>query len=297
MAATIHTWTNGNADRDWNNGANWSTAAVPGAGGAGLDDAIFDGTVTQVGPNVLMDRSGDVNLKRIVTLPSFTGDIGGVGNALIHAVDTAGDERARIIHRGSGDFYFEGANGGGSFSNVVVDTPGRMYLDSEAVEAILMSVFVKRGYCHVASTGSFGGFAVCDGVAAELEVEAIDSSESEPTVIVVNGGKYTNKRVVSNGMLVVVLGGTLIQTGLIADGATIIVGPQGTLQYTPSAALGAGHNPDIINCGLLDATKSRQDIVFDKYVVGQLASVLGTVVQSGVWSPLYTNCDLREEFP
>ena len=38
MAATVHTWTNGDADGDWANVNNWSSGALPGSGGAGLDE-------------------------------------------------------------------------------------------------------------------------------------------------------------------------------------------------------------------------------------------------------------------
>lgn len=301
MAATIHSWTNGSANRNWGTSGNW-TNGVPGSGGAGLDDAIFDGSITQVGPNAGMDRTADNTLKRIITLPNFRGDIGGTGNPLIHEVLSSSDGQSRIIHRGSGAFYFQGAVG--SFNDMLVNARGgRTYLTGGgAGGGTIRNVFALLGYANIGADCNLTGVAFVGGAGAQLEIEADAAGESDPAYLLVSSGLLTNKRDIANTRRLDVLGGRCVQTGRIAGTAgstkaVIYIAPAGILAYTPSNALSASHVPDLTCFGVLDLSASRQDIQFDNYVLGPLASVLGTVVQSGDISSLATKIDLREEFP
>ena len=295
MAATVHTWTNGSADGDWNNVANWNTGALPGSGGLGLDTAIFDGNVTQTGPSVNMDRSGDTVLNRIVIRPNFTGNIGASGNPLIHSVWIVGVSTARVIHRGSGAVYFKVTGNEGT--DFVMDGPGQLHLDSEDAPSFgqIRNTYIKAGTVAVASTGSILQYVVVDGPSAALTVAAKDSTEDDPDWIVVNNGIFTNNRIISAAGRAVVFGGKLDQRGLVADLAVMISGPAGRIVYTPDGTLGAGHNPDFLVAGLLDTRGSNQDIVPARLVIAQLGSMLGTGIQVG--SGTYVDIDLREEYP
>jgi hypothetical protein len=290
MAATTHTWTNGNADGDWNNIANWDTGQVPGAGGPNVDTVIFDGTQTNTGPDTNMDRSADNVLFRIVVKDNFTGTIGGSGNPLIHSVNTA--TGGYILHRGSGRFDYKVDFG--ELARVVIDGRGTMTVDCEST-AQVNGLYIKRGTVTVASTCELPYEVMLDSGGADLTVAAADGAEASPATVIVNGGTFTNNRTVAGTDHITVLAGKLVQTGLIADSATIIIGPHGRVKYTPSGTLGAGHNPKFVVCGLLDTGDSNQDIVPELLVISELGNLQGTSVQPGYST--YVDLDLREEYP
>jgi hypothetical protein len=86
QAATC-TWTNGGADNDWNNAANWSGCGgnIPGVGGGVGDDVIFDGGTSTA--NVQLSSS-DFNVGSLTMESDYTGTL---------------DFNARKIN-GTGDF-------------------------------------------------------------------------------------------------------------------------------------------------------------------------------------------------
>ena len=47
MAATVHTWHS--TTGIWSSVNSWTTGQIPGAGGVGLDTALFDGKFSQLG--------------------------------------------------------------------------------------------------------------------------------------------------------------------------------------------------------------------------------------------------------
>jgi hypothetical protein len=295
VAATTHVWSNGIADGDWNNVGNWASGALPGSGGVGLDTVIFDGSVTQTGPSVNMDRSGDTVLYRIIVRPNFTGDIGGPGNYLVHSGYTGSSEQSRAIHRGSGNVYFR--NTAGWATTWIMDGTGHLYLDTEfdAVFGQINSVYIKRGTVTAGSTCSILKWVVLDGPAATLTVAAKDGSEDDPDWIAVFAGTFTNNRVISGAGRAVVFGGKLDQRGAVADSAVMISGPAGRIVYTPNTTLGAGHNPDILVAGRLDTSDSNQDIEPASLVITQMGSIIGTAMQVG--DSTYVDIDLAEEYP
>jgi hypothetical protein len=289
MAATVHTWTNGNADGDWNNGANWNTAAVPGDGGANVDTAMFDGAVTQTGPSVNLDRSADDTLYRLVVRDNFTGDIGGSGNPLIHKfASTAG---AYLLHRGTGSAHYSVT--AGQTARAIMDGHGSLDLDCEA-GAVLWQLYIKRGAVSVASTCQLDEIVFLDGPSATLEVAAKAVAETAPGLIIINGGIYTNHREIGGTHHAFISGGKLVQSGLVADSALIVVGPMGRWEYTPASTVGAAHNPLVYVTGLMDTRKSNQDILPSVLVISQNGQMLGTAVQPGGG---LTTIDLREEYP
>jgi hypothetical protein len=292
MAATVHTWTNGNADGDWNNVNNWSSGALPGSGGAGLDTAIFDGSVTNTGPSVNMDRSADAILYQIIVRDNFTGNIGGSGNYLIHSLDTLNNSQAHLLHRGTGNVYFSIT--AAKHGDVIMDGRGNLYLDCEATSAYINTLCIKAGTVSAASTCSLKGIVFLDGAAAILTVNAKDSTELDPLWIIIRNGVYTNHRLVTTEYDVAVLGGLLDQRGIVQDSAMVLVGPAGRLKYTPSGDASA-QNPDVVLCGLLDTRASNQTIDPAQMIISQLGSLLGTAVQPG--GSQYTDIDLREEYP
>jgi hypothetical protein len=293
MAATVHTWTNGNADGDWNNVANWNTAALPGSGGAGLDDCIFDGSVTNTGPSVNMDRTADNELLRIVVRENFTGDIGGTGNPLIHDMDVA-EPLTRIIHRGSGDFYWQTAAAG--YADIVMDSPGTFYADGD-----VRNIFVKSGTVNVASTCDFvaTSWLILDGAAAIVTMADYDATEQYPPYILLWNGTFNNNRELENGTgcVGVIFGGTWNQAGKVRDGLMLMVGPAGTYNYTSNTTGGAVALSTIACAGKVDMSALNYNIGVDDMFRGQLANMLGTAIQSGYANIVGVDLDLREEYP
>lgn len=296
MAATVHVWTNGAANGEWDDVANWDTGAIPGAGGAGFDTAMFDGDRTQIGPSVNLDRVGafDVPLFRIITKANFTGDIGGSGNPLIHEIDTSGTNyKARVIHAGSGTVYFT-AEGNTDYAHV---GPGKSYLDCTATPGDLRNVFVTAGYVNLAATAAISAKLIIDGAGAEVVATAESGAGDAPGLTVITAGTYANGKTMAASDYLIVFGGTVTQTGRIADGANVIIGPAGRVNYKPASALGAAYNPRLVCAGAFDVSDSNYDVECEQFILLQLANTLGAPLQQGDFSPIGIDIDLREEYP
>lgn len=294
MAATTHTWTNGTADGSWATVGNWDTGQLPGTGGAGLDTVIFDGSVTQTGPSADMDRNADAALFRIIVMKNFTGDIGGVGNPLIHEVDGTSDPKARFIHAGTGTVYFE-AEGVNDYAHV---GNGTSYLDCTATPGTLRNVFVTRGYVNLAATAKIGTRLVIDGPGAEVVSVAESGAGTTPLFTVITSGTYANAKTQHINKYVIVFGGAITQTGRINDFDYIFIGPQGRMEYMPALALGAAHDNIVMVCaGLFDTSKTNQAVSTEALILLQLANVRGTPLSQGDMPKVNIDIDLREEYP
>lgn len=287
--ATEHRWQG--TTGSWLTVTNWDTGEYPSSHDA-TDNAIFSSLSQQSVDGV--DLSGEFAIKRIITQPTYSGNIGASGSPLIVLMASVGDVLSRVIHRGSGTFHFEGAVGG--FSDVLVDS--RNQTDAFFASGSMGNLFVKSGFCRVLSTGSLSNFVVVDGAGAKLIIDAPDAGELAGTYLIVNAGVCENARAIDNTGIIAVLGGHLIQTGALPDGVVIVVGPNGRFTYTPNITLTAAHDDvDLATFGMLDISESHQDIGFNTYIVGSSGGVLGTPVQSGGPSALATQIDLREEYP
>lgn len=268
----------------WTLAGNWDSGVYPGTTFDGSDVGIFDG-LSQVSPATDLDLSGDNRIERILIEPSFTGDIGGPGNPLI--TDTGATALGRLIHRGRGRVFFQPIAG----AIVVCDSPNG--IDAMSLSGPLDDVFVKDGRCHVTSTAAIGGFAVCNGPGGRL---VIDAGATSPDWLVVINGVLENKRALISGDIIVVLGGLLIQTGLIPTGVKIFVSPAGRMTYNPNVAIGS-NKPDLLNAGLVDAGGSAQDIGFDDFVLAVESAIVGSISQAANPTSLSINVDLREDHP
>lgn len=106
MADTI--WTNGNADRDHNNAANFS-GTVP--QGTGTLFYLPDFSAADSGPNVNMAAHTAVDQDGIFVGEGYTQDIGASGNDMQISAD-------RVWHEGSGKMWFK--DGDGTTDQVIV---------------------------------------------------------------------------------------------------------------------------------------------------------------------------------
>lgn len=298
--ATLNTWTNGDADGDWGAVGNWGLGAVP---DGSTHHAIFDGGVTQTGPSTGLDRTGET-LGRLIVKKNFTGDIGGAGNYLLHNLRSEAELDSRLIHRGPGDVYFKpyDPDPSGPFDNdVVVDGPGHLYLDSEAgvVGGRIAHVFVKSGNvtiaatCDLSSTYDRAWIILC-GASANVTIAA--GAAARAGHLVVWDGLLTNGRTVQTGDNIVVFRGKLIQTGAVEDGAIVLIGPDGRMEYTTATTLTSAHNPDVLSNGALDVEAIRQEIQFRRWIQGPRAQTVGENV-SIVDPSTGVQIDLQEEYP
>lgn len=283
---------------DWGAAASWTGGHVPGRtpDADATVSAIFDSGSQSMTLNLDRLTAGDLRLVRIVTTPDYSGDIGASGNPLEHELASSSNGLSRIIHRGTGSFYFQGNTGG--FSDVLVDSTNytNAFTGGGAGDGLIRNLFVKSGRVTIQSTCYLtGGYVIVDGPKAYLVIEGPQSNR--PKYIVVLSGTCENKREVAAGAFLIVLGGQLIQTGRVADAAMIIVGPDGRFTYTPSDTIGAAYNPDIVVAGLVDMSNNWQNVQFADLIRTQLAGISGTVVQSGDPGPNATDIDLREEYP
>lgn len=283
--ADLHRWQG--ATDNWQVVTNWDTGEFPSSNFGGDDVAIFDG-LSQVSPATGLDLSGENRIQRILIEPQFTGDIGAPGNPLLSETGTGA--LGRLIHRGRGKVYFKTLPGG--LSIAVCDSPNQ--IDALTLSGPMDDVFVKQGHCRVTSTAAISGFAVVNGPGARLVIEA--SAETSPDWLVVINGVCENKRAFVSGDTIVVMGGQLIQTGLIPTGVKIFVAPAGRMIYNPNVAIGS-NKPDMLNAGLVDAGSSAQDIAFDDFVQAVESSTIGSISQAAEPTSQSINVDLRQEHP
>ena len=296
--ADEHRWQG--ATGDWALANNWASGEIPGSGdptpATSKDNVIFDG-LSQQSPDTNLDRVTvfEFSLKRVITTPAYSGNIGATGNPLFVTIDSNGDVLSRVIHRGTGQFHFKGNTG--DVADVLVDSTNAK--DAFFGDGSIRNLFVKNGRAQILSTGFLTNYVVCDGPGAHLIIDAPAAGQLAGVYLIVTAGVVENARVIdsANGTIIV-MGGTLIQTGAIVDGSKIFVGPEGQMVYNPDSTLTvANDNVDLAAFGSMDVGKSFQDIQFDNMIIGSAASMKGTPVQSGARSPLSTNIDLREEYP
>jgi hypothetical protein len=140
MAATTHIYLD--VDGDWANVNNWSSAAVPGSGGAGLDTVIIPGTArTSLTTN--LDRTGDdggngLLLAYMLVEDGYEGDIGSSGNEL--------KLRCTILdYHGDGTLFYESATGvGGQTGRAIINSQrGNAYLSDDGVAPFNQVEFVQ----------------------------------------------------------------------------------------------------------------------------------------------------------
>ena len=266
----------------WKLDGNWDSGSFPGTTVDGTDVAIFDG-LSQVSPSADLDPSN--RIQRILVEPTFTGDIGAPGNPL--KADTGANALGRLVHRGPGRVYLESNTGG----IAVIDSPNQT--DACTLSGPMDDVFVKAGHCRVTSTAAIGGFAVVNGPGARLVIEA---GATPPDWLVVINGVCENKRALTSGDTIVVMGGLLIQTGLVPTGVKVFVAPAGRMTYNPNVSIGA-NKPDLLNAGLVDAGGSAQDIAFDDFVLSVESSIVGSISQAAEPTSVSINVDLRLNQP
>src|SRR3989304_8734626 len=116
------------APGDWGADASWSPSGRPQRG----DKALFTGQA-QVSATTNLDRitAGDTLLNAIITYPAYNGNIGAAGNPLIFGTSIETNPLARIIHRGSGTFWYKDNGIYTAFGTVIVlDGSGAINLDT-----------------------------------------------------------------------------------------------------------------------------------------------------------------------
>lgn len=297
--ATLHRWTNGTVDGNWGTAGNWSSNEVP---DGQTDVVVFDGRLTQVGPSVGLDRTGE-QLKRLVVRSDFTGDIGGPGNNLMHWINSGLESDGRLIHRGTGSVYFELLATKYDMDCVMDNAAGHIYIDSEAgaPSGQLRNVCVKAGTvhiastCHIAATVGVGSFFIVTGPSAHIEIAAADANQEGPDILILWGGTVENSRRLIAGDLLLGFRGVCTQTGVILDGAIVVFGQDAVLRYETLTTLTGDHNPDAAINGGLDVEKIVQTLTLASYIRGPLAQISGNVVASP--SATSADIDLREEYP
>ncbi len=271
----------------WTLAGNWDTGVYPGTTFAETDVGIFDG-LSQVSPSSDLDLSGDNRIERIITEPSFTGDIGASGNPL-QTDTTPTTATSRIIHRGSGQFFFAGTTG--QTSSVVCDSIRTK--DALVCSGDMGAAFCKQGHLHITSTSALASWALVDGPAARM---TIDAGAQSPDRIIVLSGILENKRAAVSGDVIIVMGGKMIQTGLLPDGVFVYIGPHGRMNYNPNVDA-TGETPNVVVAGLIDSSDSSQDVEFDLFIRGTESQIVGSISQQVDAYGASLNVDLRQKHP
>ena len=288
MAATQHVYIS--ATGVYSSTSSWDTSQIPGAGGAGLDTAIWDGTSNH---DVIGETPGGNGLARIVSKPAYKGDIGAPGNPLVLDVNSPGGPGKSAVFRGRGNVYFKGDLG--NFVDVTVDTGTQDRVVS--MDGSLRHVFVKSGKVELVDT-----------VAAIIGVYVL-SANSHVTIagnsavfgaassLVIRGGIVDSKE--DDWPRIEMAGGRLIQRGLMKDGCDVTM-HGGWLEYNPSVSV-ANHNPDLhLFGGTLDLRNLTEDFEPADIIRGPGMIVLGNLLGQGGPDGLggiNVQIDLGEDYP
>jgi len=297
MAATTHIWQG--TTGDYATVGNWSTGSLPGTGGPELDTAICDGS-SQVSFTTNLDRTADNELFRFVTTRKYKGDIGSSGNALLLDVAGVNLGLSRVVHQGSGQFFYKGE----SVSNCDVFVNSQRSLNSPAmtVDGNIRNIFVVRGAVEVLSTCNVTNVIIAIGSAAKVTMADRATTESIPVRIIATDGariiNYRETTTAAGNLLIAGPNGHIEQYGPVMD-ATLCMTLRGEIKYESDTALTSSHNPDLYALGgLLDLSESVYDVEWDDMVIGPMMQIAGSMLNvSDEFSPLATQIDMRTESP
>src|SRR3990170_2163013 len=211
---------------------------------------------------------------------STTGDWGSIASWSSGQVPGAG---------GIGSVYFN--HNAGDIGDVVLDSlnvASALFLDG-----VIRHLYIKRGFCRVVAGLQWvaSNFIVVHN--GHLVVDA--SAFGNWSTFIQTGG-YVECLRDSLGGTAILSGGFTKMTGRLLDGQSLHVQPGGILQYAPTAALGSAHNPFIVCHGLLDLSKSLQQLQPSSLIIGETGAVIGSLIDPVV-TPLAAHIDLREEYP
>ena len=281
----------------FDHGPNWDGGVVPGAG-VDSDTAICDG-VSQQAFTTNLDRNADFPLHRFVTMPAYGGNLGSSGTHLLLGLTSDSVATSRVVHRGTGQFFYEGESG--NVQDVYVDSARPMHTPAMTIYGEVRNIFVRRGYVEIASTCSVTGTIWCAGVGAKVMQRARDTTEDIPIRLLCTAGEFYNYRLTSataGNLIIVVGGGRMWQYGRVQDATAIYDFAGGGFWMEPSEAPTAAHNPDLFVDSRFDMSASPYDVEFDDLIIGPNAAILGGALHtSGVYSPLSAEIDMREEYP
>lgn len=285
MAATQHVWISNTGV--YSSAASWHTGQIPGAGGAGLDSAIFDGT-SQV--SVIGETPGGNALARIITKPGYRGDIGSPSNPLVLEINSPNNSGERAIFRGRGNVYFEGD--AGNFADVVVDTDTfdrTVFLDGP-----MRHVFVKSGRLTTEPTLAAITSLYVLSANCMVMIEGDSAAMVAATTLVILGGTVDSKE--DEWPRIEMYAGHLIQRGLLKDGVDVTL-RGGWLEYDPTLSV-SGHNPDLhLLGGTFDLRKLTEDLTAADLVRGPASLVLGNLLGQGNPGGTGIVIDLYEDYP
>lgn len=287
------TWQAGGAG-DWGDTASWDRGSIPAStGSGGVDKATFDGSTEQSVTSGFARRPGtaDDPILQIITTPKYTGDIGATGTPLLHGIASSGTDNGRIIHRGTGQFFFDGASG--DFSDCLCDSKRGTDTPALILSGETRNLFVKRGRVDVNASGLLTTLLVITQGQVELA-----AGSGSPTLIVVSGGTLNNYRDATGAASTIVVGpgGTINMFGLLHDNTTLAY-LGGEFNYEPISEPGASNNFDVVADGFLDFSNTNWAIEPDIFCLLERARFTGDVVTGLSIGPLGVNIDLRDDYP
>jgi len=277
----------------WDDGTNYPGDDV----GADYDDVLFDGSVSTAVTGDLDQSGAAAGIRRIITYPKSTNNIGVSGTPLYINVLSATDPSAIFDHEGSGKVYFRPT----SFGNVFLRTPGSAD-DSAAMTTagVLNHVVVEQGLLSVTASPS-GQIAKSLYVCGPYAGVTIASGVVLPATIIVEQGFvdcYADWPSSNQNVIVVGDRGVFRMYGTVPDSNRVIVLGNGKFIYEPATALTSSHNPDVWIGGTLDMTDSLYDVEFNTLIVGPDANLRGSAIQvANQPSPLGAYIDARKPYP
>ncbi|MCD4760405.1 peptidoglycan-binding protein [bacterium] len=186
QAATC-TWTNGGADNDWNNVANWSDCGgnVPGVGGGVGDDVVLDGGTSVA--NVQLSTS-DFNIGSLTMESDYTGELDFNGHAIYGTGNfTKVNGNIELNQSGdrldfAGDFIVSGDAGGSVISRGNIAIEGDVTIsgtNSFHMDGGNYPVFHLDGAGDVTvSMGGSGNYFSNESNRGELDIEKTNSTDT-----------------------------------------------------------------------------------------------------------------------
>lgn len=267
------TYWNGTTD-DFASAGNWSNG-VP----TGSDNAIFDGR-SQVSPMTNLDRG--IDGFRLITTPTFSGDIGTASNRLKWEGIATTTEH---VIRGSGSVFVDTLSTTASF---VVDSSN--LVDALNVTDGIFALYVKRGHVDVVAEATVAQSIVVCGDSASLTIE-VDTVLTAQAYIILQAGSVTSRRAIAITTPFIMTGGEWRQEALIDNNHVNLHVLGGRFNYTPSVK--TSRSLQFYVGGILDLSENAERVVGIPPIVLPSGTFFREQTEGG-----YTFLtDLREDYP
>lgn len=276
------TWQPGGVTGKFDDAANWNNG-IPGAAAGKIgvfhehQDSVTSG----------LDQSGAAFSFKIVTTPSYRGNIGASGSPLI-MISNAGAKSVTLKGKGTSYIRFDGAFG----TDAIVDDGTVFFSTSNGAE--LLTFMQRGGITTIQATCDCGGIGYVVNDGTQLIIEESDVAESPFNQLIVAGGVVRSERTYTGVSYIIVSGGETIQTGKLDSLTDVIVVSNGVFKYEPLLDPAAETFTLLVPGGVFDARGYEGTLSPGTVIEGPDGVVFGGIIDS---PGALVDYDLSQDYP